>query len=99
MRFLHQRYAFIACAVLGVVTTSADARAQNALVYCPVSVDATGCNAISAALAASHPLGVDRGFDGTGGTVNLKTVDLFKYSVFVVPSLADNASTQPYASL
>jgi len=100
MRTLIQRAALVFGAVLGVLVTPAGARAQKALVYCPVNVDATGCNAIVNALTGpSYPLGVDRGYDGTGGTVDLKTVDLFTYSVFVVPSLADGAASQPYAKL
>ena len=74
------------------------AEAQKALVYCPVSIDATGCAAIKTALTSAYPGGVETGFDGTQGTVDLKTVDLFQYSVVVVPSLADD-STAPYALL
>jgi VCBS repeat-containing protein len=101
MRSLLQRVALALGAVVGLLgTRPATANAQKALVYCPVSVDATGCNAIVTALTGPmYPLGVDRGFDGTGGTVDLKTVDLFSYSVFVVPSLADDATSQPYATL
>ncbi|HEX7827796.1 MAG TPA: hypothetical protein VF477_23090, partial [Mycobacterium sp.] len=74
------------------------AAAQKALVYCPVSIDATGCATIKTALTSAYPGGIDTGFDGTQGTVDLKTVDLFQYSVVVVPSLADD-STAPYALL
>ena len=62
--------------------------AQKALVYCPVGVDATGCNTIVAALAADatrFPDGVDAGYDGTSGTVDLAGGDLSGYAVFVVP--------------
>ena len=72
---------------------------RKALVYCPVSIDAVGCTNITAALADKYPGGVDRGYDGTSGTVNLRTVDLRQYEVFLVPSLADNAATKPYAFL
>src|SRR6476469_7599602 len=101
MRSLLQRCALVLGAVVGLLgTRPATANAQKALVYCPVSVDATGCNAIVTALTGpAYPLGVDRGYDGTDGTVDLKTVDLFSYSVFVVPSLADDATSQPYAKL
>ena len=100
MRTLLQRAALVLGATLGMGFMPATARAQKALVYCPVSVDATGCNAIVNALTGpTYPLGVDRGYDGTGGTVDLKAVDLFTYSVFVVPSLADGAESQPYAML
>ena len=74
MRSLLQRCALVLGAVVGLLgTRPATANAQKALVYCPVSIDATGCNAIVAALTGpTYPLGVDRGYDGTGGTVDLK---------------------------
>src|SRR3954469_18372481 len=100
MRSFLQRAALVFGAVLGVFAMPAAVRAQKALVYCPVTVDATGCtNIVNALTGPAYPLGVDRGYDGTGGTVDLKTVDLFTYSVFVVPSLADGATSQPYAKL
>jgi len=101
MRSLLQRCALVLGGVVGLLgTRPATANAQKALVYCPVSIDATGCNAIVAALTGpTYPLGVDRGYDGTDGTVDLKAVDLFSYSVFVVPSLADDSTSQPYARL
>src|SRR5689334_17090105 len=101
MRSLLQRGLVLLAAAVGLLgTRPATANAQKALVYCPVNVDATGCNAIVNALTGpAYPLGVDRGYDGTGGTVDLKTVDLFTYSVFVVPSLADGTTSQPYAML
>ena len=101
MRSLLQRCALALAAVVALLgARPATANAQKALVYCPVSVDATGCNAIVAALTGpAYPLGVDRGYDGTDGTVDLKAVDLFSYSVFVVPSLADDSTSQPYAKL
>ena len=96
-----QRGALLLGAVCGLIgTRPATANAQKALVYCPVNVDATGCNAIVAALTGpAFPLGVHRGYDGTGGTVDLKAVDLFSYSAFIVPSLADGGAAQPYAKL
>lgn len=101
MRSLVQRVALALAAGIGLLgTRPATANAQKALVYCPVTVDATGCNAIVTALTGpAYPLGVDRGYDGANGTVDLKTVDLFSYSVFVVPSLADDSTSQPYALL
>jgi trimeric autotransporter adhesin len=101
MRSLVQRAALVGGVALGLIGTAPKtANAQKALVYCPVSVDATGCNAIVSALTGpAYPLGVDRGYDGTGGTVDLKAVDLFAYSVFIVPSLADGPTSQPYAML
>ena len=101
MRSLLQRTALLFAGVLGLLgTRPATANAQKALVYCPITIDATGCNAVVTALTGpAYPLGVDRGYDGTGGTVDLTTVDLFTYSVFVVPSLADGTTSQPYAKL
>ena len=101
MRSLLQRCALVLGAAVGLLgTRPATANAQKALVYCPVSIDATGCNAIVTALTGpAYPLGVDRGYDGTDGTVDLKTVDVFSYTVFIVPSLADDATSQPYAKL
>src|SRR5262249_5845675 len=81
-----------------LVTTPAALQAQKALVYCPVGIDAAGCNAIVTALNASpspFPGGVDGGYDGSQGTIDLATADLSVYAVFVVPSLADGAGTQP----
>src|SRR5690349_292634 len=100
MHFSLRRAALVLGAAFGVAAVPLGVQAQKALVYCPVNVDATGCNTIVTALTGpAYPLGVDRGYDGTGGTVDLKTVDLFAYSVFVVPSLADGATSQPYAKL
>ena len=77
------------------------AEAQKALVYCPVGIDAAGCNTIVAALASStsFPDGADAGYDGTSGTVDLAGGDLSGYAVFVVPSLADGPDVQPYSLL
>jgi VCBS repeat-containing protein len=71
---------------------------QKALVYCPVGVDATGCDRVVSALQSKFA-GVDRGYDGSNGTMDLKAIDLNHYSVFVVPSLADDADKQPYSVL
>jgi hypothetical protein len=73
--------------------------AQKALVYCPVGIDATGCSSAAAALGGSFPGGVDRGYDGTAGTLDLRTADLAGYSLVVVPSLSDNPGKAPYALL
>ena len=75
------------------------AHAQKALVYCPVGVDATGCDRIVTALSAKFTEGVDRAYDGSAATVDLEKVDLQHYSVFVVPSFADDGDKQPYALL
>lgn len=89
----------VAIAALATTATPAVARAQKALVYCPAAIDATGCDNVVSALTTAFPDGVDRGYDGTAGTVDLKTVDLFAYSVFVVPSLADDSTSAPYGLL
>ncbi len=75
---------------LGLALVPSVARAQQALVYCPINLDRAGCDAIVAALSAGsgYPGGVDRAYDGTGGTVDLRSADLSAYRVFVVPSLA-----------
>ena len=77
--------------------------APRALVYCP-PVDAVGCNRIVDVLTGAAGLPgtfaqVDRGYDGRDGTVDLRTADLNHYAVFVIPSLADGAASQPYAFL
>ena len=86
--------------LLGLSTIPAVAFAQKALVYCPTA-DQSGCNVIVNALSSGggYPGGVDKAYDGTGGTLDLRTLDHSVYSVFVVPSLADDATTQPYALL
>src|SRR5215212_5873567 len=85
-----------AAAMLALAFGPRLAEAQKALVYCPVSIDATGCAAIKTALTSAYPDGIDTGYDGTQGTVDLKTVDLFQYRVVVVPSLADDSTAAPY---
>ena len=74
------------------------AEAQKALVYCP-AVDQSGCTTVKSALTSAFPGGVDTGDDGTNGTVDLRTADLFQYAVFFVPSLAQTDSAAPYARL
>jgi VCBS repeat-containing protein len=86
-------------AALALALFAPAAQAQKALVYCPVGVDATGCDRIVAALQPKFPDGVDRGYDGTSNTVDLMKVDLEHYGVVVVPSLADDDTKQPYAVL
>jgi hypothetical protein len=100
-RTLSQRLAAAAFTVASLALPSA-LLAQKALVYCPVGIDANGCTTIVAALTANgtlFPDGVDAGYDGTSGTVDLAAADLSAYSVFVVPSLADGPDVQPYALL
>ena len=86
---------------LGLAVVPGGAAAQRALVYCPINLDRAGCDTVVAVLAggSAYPGGVDRGYDGTGETVDLRSADLFAYSVFVVPSLADDSTSQPYALL
>ncbi|HMH55573.1 MAG TPA: hypothetical protein VK535_04870, partial [Gemmatimonadales bacterium] len=74
-------------------------QAQKGLVYCPVSVDATGCGPIVTAIAPAFPDGVETAFDGSSGTIDLATADLSAYAVLVVPSLADGAGAEPYRLL
>src|SRR5882724_4683761 len=100
-RTLSARLAAVAAALAFTVIPST-LQAQKALVYCPVGIDATGCNAITAAVAgdaARFPGGADAGYDGTQGTVDLATADFSAYAVFVVPSLADGPDVQPYSLL
>jgi uncharacterized repeat protein (TIGR01451 family) len=75
------------------------AEAQKGLVYCPVSIDATGCGPIVTALTSSFPDGVETAYDGSSSTVDLATADLSAYAVLVVPSLADGAGVEPYGLL
>ncbi|HWJ15793.1 MAG TPA: hypothetical protein VNS10_18765, partial [Gemmatimonadaceae bacterium] len=86
-------------AALTLLSRTHQAYAQKALVYCPVGVDATGCDRIVGALSSKFTEGVDRGYDGSAGTVDLSKADLQHYAVFVVPSLADDGDKQPYALL
>jgi len=86
-------------AVLALALSATAAHAQKALVYCPVGVDASGCDRIVSALQPKFTGGVDRGFDGSSGTLDLEKIDLQHYAVFVVPSLADDDTKQPYAVL
>jgi VCBS repeat-containing protein len=89
--------AFAAALALSIAAPAA--QAQKALVYCPVGIDATGCDRIVTALASKFPDGVDRAYDGSNGTLDLKAIDLNHYAVFIVPSLADDDDKQPYALL
>jgi hypothetical protein len=101
MKTLRLTAATLVAAVLGLVCLPTVSSAQKALVYCPPS-DVTGCDNVVAALAATGgPFagGVDRGYDGNGGTLSLATVDLSQYAAFVVPSLSDDSSSTPYALL
>src|SRR5215218_6579520 len=89
--------AFAAALALALRAPSVDA--QKALVYCPVGVDAAGCDRVVSSLQQKFRDGVDRGYDGSAGTVDLRKADLQHYDVVVVPSLADDADKKPYALL
>jgi Big-like domain-containing protein/PKD domain-containing protein len=85
--------------VSGLAFFPSAVQAQKGLVYCPVSVDATGCGPIVTAIAPDFPDGVETAFDGSSGTIDLATADLSAYAVLVVPSLADGAGAEPYRLL
>jgi len=97
MRYTGLTAAF--AAAIALAASAPSAHAQKALVYCPVTIDAGGCDRIVSALKAKFADSVDRGYDGSSGTVDLKKIDLQHYAVFIVPSLADDANKQPYALL
>src|SRR5690349_20153651 len=95
-----KRLAFAAfAATLAAALSPAPASAQKALVYCPATIDGTGCNRIVDALGPRFAEGVDRGYDGSNGAVDVRKVDLQYYSVVIVPSLADNDASKPFALL
>jgi hypothetical protein len=97
-----KNFALAAVLAAGWLAAPIALQAQKALVYCPVGVDAAGCNVIMTALRADtalFPGGVDGGYDGSQGTVDLAAADLATYTVFVVPSLADGPDMQPYGLL
>src|SRR5437867_6268816 len=84
---------------LGVAVYAVAVPPQKALVYCPVAIDSIGCHNVVAALLGPDgpfPNGVDRGYDGTAGTVDLETADLSPYAAFIIPSLADDSVSKPY---
>jgi hypothetical protein len=81
---------------VALISAPAATFGQKALVYCPVAIDAAGCDRVVTALSGDDfPDGVLRGFDGTDGTVDLSVVDLADYAAFIVPSLADGEQ-RPY---
>src|SRR5262245_18078821 len=95
-----RKFAFAAIeATLALASGAPTAQAQKALVYCTDGVEAAGCDRVVAALQSQLLGGVDRGYDGSGGTIDIRKVDLQHYAVFVVPSLADAAGRTPYALL
>src|SRR5437870_3876850 len=89
-------------AALGVAVYAVAVTPQKALIYCPVAIDSIGCHNVVGALSGPNgpfPNGVDRGYDGTAGTVDLATADLSSYAVFIIPSLADDSVSKPYELL
>src|SRR5213594_126706 len=89
-------------AALGVAVYAVAVTPQKALIYCPVAIDSIGCHNVVGALSGPNgpfPNGVDRGYDGTAGTVDLATADLSPYAVFIIPSLADDSVSKPYELL
>src|SRR5690349_11817774 len=95
-----KRLAFAAlAATLAGALSPAPAAAQKALVYCPVGIDAAGCDRVVSSLQNKFKDGIDRGYDGSAGTVDLRKADLQHYDVVVVPSLADAGDKKPYALL
>ena len=85
-------------AALGVAVYAVAVTPQKALIYCPVAIDSIGCHNVVGALSGPNgpfPNGVDRGYDGTAGTVDLATDDLSPYAVFIIPSLADDSVSKP----
>lgn len=86
-------------AVIATFATPSLVRAQKALVYCPIGIDVAGCTNLVAALQPVFLSGVDRGYDGSGGTVDLRTANLWGYSLIAIPSLATTGGATPYAVL
>lgn len=98
MQNISRAATLLLASALTLVFSPTSAEAQKALVYCP-TVDVSGCSIIKTALGSAFPGGVDGGYDGSNGTVDLSAADLFQYSVFIVPSLAETDSTAPYDKL
>lgn len=99
MRVMSFRAAFIAAGASAYLLSAWNATDERALIYCPVSIDSESCSAIVQALRPAFPGAVDMGYDGSSGTLDLRNVDLGVYALVVIPSLADDAETKPYALL
>src|ERR1051325_10183218 len=101
MRSVSLKVLLTAGLALGLSVLPGVASAQKALVYCPINLDRAGCDAIVTALSAgsAYPGGVDRGYDGTGGAVDLRSAELFASGVFGLPSLPAASTIQPYGLL
>jgi len=98
MKTIFRVHALLLASALTLLFAPTTAEAQKALVYCPAS-DPGGCTTVRSALLSAFPGGVDTGDDGTNGSVDLKTVDLFQYALVFVPSMAETDSTAPYTLL
>src|SRR2546425_10666331 len=98
MRSVPLKVVLTAGLALGLSVLPGAASAQQALVYCPINLDRTGCDAIVTALTAgsAYPGGVGRGYDGTGGARGLRSPELFAHTVFLVPLLARGSPRQPH---
>src|SRR5688500_9637235 len=94
MHRLHTQVMRLAAVLAGLLTVPSLASSERPLVYCPVGSDETCCSAVVNALGEA-----DRAFDGSMGTVDLRTADLGGYTVLVIPSLADDGTNHPYALL
>src|SRR3989442_15960982 len=101
MRSVPLKVVLTAGLALGLSVLPGAASAQQALVYCPINLDRTGCDAIVTALTAgsAYPGGVGRGYDGTGGARGLRSPRLFAHTGFVVPSLAPAPTNPPHGLL
>src|SRR2546428_3049583 len=89
-------------AALGAAVHALAANPDKPLVYCPVAIDSAGCDQIVATLSGPDgpfPGGVDRGYDGTAGTVAPAPAHLSPHGVFIIPALADDPDTKPYGLL
>src|SRR5437899_13109255 len=89
----------VSAAALGAAVHGLAANPDKALVYCPVAIDSAGCDQIVATLSGPDgpfPAGVDRGYDGTAGTVGLATADLSPYASFLNPPPSPRPDTEPY---
>ena len=98
MKTIFRVHALLLASALLLPLAPTTAEAQKALVYCPAS-DQSGCTTVRSVLLGAFPGGVDTGDDGTNGSVDLKSVDLFQYALVFVPSMAETDSAAPYTLL
>src|SRR5207245_10132789 len=86
-------------AALGVAVYAVAVTPQKALVYCPVAIDSIGCHNVVAALLGPNgpfPNGVDRGYEGSAGAVDVATADLSPYSVFIIVCVSVRSFSKIY---